>query len=121
MAEWLGLKRGTFLYHTDWINSLLSFLYSELIQNFTEKAPPNLEDTLSAEELSQVELWAGASERLLLDRVSVRELLGGIFEFFDRYIPRHLYPYIVERLSFKAKNVLFSSLALLTQPLLTQR
>jgi hypothetical protein len=115
MAEWLGLKRGTFLYHADWINSLLSFLYSELIQNFTEKAPPNLEDTLSAEELSQVELWAGASERLLLDRVSARELLGGIFEFFDRYIPRYLHLYIVDRLSLEAKNVLFSSLALLTQ------
>ncbi|MBD2175316.1 hypothetical protein H6F42_00100 [Pseudanabaena sp. FACHB-1998] len=114
MAQWLGLERGTYLYHADWINSLLSSLYSKLIQNFSENAPPNLADTLSAEELSQIEFWAGASERLLVDLVPVRDLLGGIFEFFDRHIPRHLHIYVLDRLSLKAKNVLFSSLALVT-------
>ena len=118
IAEWLGLKRGTFIYHANWINSLLRTIYSNLIQNLDEN--PNNKLDASQHFLNDpsdrylVEFWSGATETLLADPVPMRSTLAGVIEFFGQYIPQYLHRFIFERLSSPSRNLLFSSLAALT-------
>ncbi|BBC26867.1 hypothetical protein [Pseudanabaena sp. ABRG5-3] len=115
-AEWLGLERGTFLYHADWINSLLSNLYSNLIQNLNENAPLTTELLPETTDLTLIEFWVGVSERLLLDTAPVRDLLAGIFEFFNHHIPQYLHRQVLDRLSQPAQETLFATLSLAVMP-----
>jgi|JFJP01.1.fsa_nt_gi hypothetical protein len=117
LADWLGLKRGTFIYHAKWINPLLRTIYSNLIQNLNENPNNNLDSCQNIlndpSDRYLVEFWAGETENLLADPVPIRSTLAGLMEFFGQYIPQYLHRFIFERLSPPSRNLLFSNLAAL--------
>ena len=111
VADWLGLKRGTFIYHAKWINPLLKSLYSNLIQDLNENADLSTETLPEQSDLDLVKFWTGATERFLADDVSINSTLECIIEFFAEHIPQYLHHFVVKRLSVQARSHLFSTLA----------
>jgi len=112
-AEWLGITWGQFRRNLKWIDPLLKFLYSNPIQNLTENLDPSNERSLNSTDQAIVEFWAGATERLLTDNAPIKSTLAGIIDFFGSYIPQYLHHFVVAKLSFIARNRLFSTLAML--------
>ncbi len=116
-ADWLGIKWGQFRRNFEWIDPLLNFLYSNTIQNLTENIDLANARSLDSNDQELVEFWTGVTEKLLADNAPIQSTLAGIIEFFSAYIPQYLHHFIVAKLSFIARNWLFTTLAFLIVPI----
>jgi len=117
MADWLGLKWGRFRRNFEWIDPLLRFLYTNTIQDLNENADLSSERSLDSSDQDLVNFWAGATERFLIDNAPVQSTLSGLIEFFAEYIPQYLHCFVVSKLSFIARNRLFTTLVFLVAPI----
>jgi hypothetical protein len=116
-ADWLGMKWGQFRRNFEWIDPLLKFLYSNMIQNLTESNDLADLRSLDSNDQDLVKFWAGATEILLTDNAPIKSILAGIIEFFNSYIPQYLHYFVFGKLSLIARNRLFTTLAFLTVPI----
>ena len=110
LCQYFSIKRGSLLYHLEWINLLLRDLYNKLIHSFED----NLMKLTSHQDLETVNFWAGVTELFLSQNLPMKDTLAGIFEFFAEHIPIHLHHFVLKKLSVESKHKLFSTLAVVS-------